>query len=107
MNNLALAYVEMGRTAEAKKLWEESLAIKRRIYREPAYDLSVTLSNLADLATREKNLTQARDLYEEAYAIRQRTDPQYPGTASAAFKLGSVLIKLGKLRKRGRSCRPA
>ncbi len=96
MANLALAYDKLDRTAEARKLWEECLEIKRRTYKEPSYDMSTTLIHLGHLASREKNYAQARDLYEEAYAIRQKTDPHYPGTAMAAYNVGYVLIKLGK-----------
>jgi protein O-mannosyl-transferase len=92
---------EEKRTKEARRQFEQALALRRELAQKnpSAYlpDMAVTLVNLGNLARTENNVEEARQDYEEALQIhtrltQQKHDP-YPADRAAA------LINLGYLER--------
>lgn len=74
LNNLAVAYVNTGRFAEAEALYAESLAIKRR--NDDQFGIAAALINLGDLALRRRDYDSAARFTRESLELRVALDDQ-------------------------------
>lgn len=74
LNNLAVAYVNTGRYAEADLLYTESLAIKHRT--DDQFGIAAALVNLGDLALRRKDYDSAARFTRESLELRVALDDQ-------------------------------
>jgi hypothetical protein len=93
---LAWALRDMGRSAEARELDEDTLARRRRILGEDHPD---TLNSASNLATNLSNLGEyqaARELNEDTLARRRRIlGEDHPSTLNSANNLAANLRALG------------
>lgn len=74
LNNVAVAYVNTGRLAEAEDLYTESLAIKRR--NDDKFGIASGLINLGDLALRRGDYDRAARFTQESLDLRAALDDQ-------------------------------
>jgi non-specific serine/threonine protein kinase len=86
-----LVYVQ-GEYARAQALYQEALAVRRRL-RDP-WGTSESLSNLGLLLYGQGDYDQAQRFYEEALALRQELDDQW-GVGHALSYLGMVAHRRG------------
>lgn len=96
--NLAVVLLEQGETAEARRLFERALAIRRAVFgaRDPA--IAESLNNLAELERRTGNLQRARTLHEAALGVRREAlDDGHPDIAESLNNLGVLLRDQGDL----------
>jgi tetratricopeptide (TPR) repeat protein len=88
LNNLGKDYHLAGRLREARDHYEQSLAIRRRLFPGDNEDVALTLDNLASVLRDTDELTKSREFDEEALAMRQR---MFQGDhAFVAQSLGSL-----------------
>ncbi len=98
MTNLAMAYGEKGRLAEAIPLQEQSLTIKRRVLPKNHPFLAIAMASLADLYHESGRNAEAVRLYEELVALRRKVlGAAHPDTLRATHNLGAVHFKAGRL----------
>ncbi|MCA9276998.1 MAG: serine/threonine protein kinase [Phycisphaerales bacterium] len=94
-NNLASAYLELGRYADAAPILAETLDAKRRDLGDRDQSTLTSAFNLAGLYFSLGDMDQAEQLYREAYegraAVLGETDPK---TISSVVMLGRVLGEL-------------
>jgi tetratricopeptide (TPR) repeat protein len=88
----------------ARELYEQALAMRRRIYGEDVDhpEIASSLHNLAVVLSGLGELRQARELYEQALAMQQRIygqDADHPAIADTLNNLAGVLDDLGELRQ--------
>lgn len=84
-----------GELLQAKRCYEQALAIHRANHDSAAYS---PLNNLANVLTKQKDFAGAEKLYREAIAmIRQKYGDQHPETGLLLRNLGDVLNAQGKL----------
>ena len=69
LNNLALLYQSQGRYAEAESLYQEALALRKKLLGEDHPDVATTLNNLALLYESQGRYAEAEPLYQEALAL--------------------------------------
>jgi hypothetical protein len=92
MNNLALAYLGLGRRAEALKLAQETLALTKA---KRGHDHRATLSSMDTLASIYHAAGQhgeAVKLYEETIALQKaKLGPDHPDTLRSMNALAGLL----------------
>jgi len=93
-HSLALVYFRLGRTEEARVLFEKNL---------PSGDVgenglltAATLNSLGEIARGEEKWAEAQRLYEDAVAVWRREGDRY-GLSIALANLGAVRLELGDL----------
>jgi tetratricopeptide (TPR) repeat protein len=92
-HNLALALQDQGKTDQARRLYEESLHIERKLGDRRA--MAGSLHQLGMTAQAEGNYRQARRLYEESLAILRELDDRR-GIASSLHQLGMIAQARGE-----------
>ena len=99
LNNLGNLSGDENRNAEARKQFEEALAIRRSLAKKKPNvylpDVATTLNNLGVLSSAENRNDEARKEYEEALAIRRslakkNPDVYLPGVAATLNNLGGL-----------------
>ena len=84
MNNLALSYSALGRTAEALKLGEETLALRRTKLGPDHPDTLNSMNNLANSYSDLGRSAEALKLREETLALRRaKLGPDHPDTLNS------------------------
>ncbi len=97
------ALMAMGQGAEAKRMYEQSLAIAERLLSaEPhradlARDVSVSYERLGDVLTAEGNLAEARRVYEQSLAIFERLLSAEPHRADLARDIAVSCDRLARV----------
>lgn len=99
LNNLAVAIKHQGKLEEAEKLYEESLAILKKIYGEDHHQVNVAKSNLASVFTALGKHQQAQQLFTQALdnMNKEETDPSV--MATMLNNMGESLRKQGNFEK--------
>ena len=95
LNNIGLAHYHLGHLEEARKAWEETLAIKVKIHGEDHPGLLVTQENLAALQVQAGALDEALAGFRRALAIRRQLGAEHAETARTLNNIGTVLRKMG------------
>jgi tetratricopeptide (TPR) repeat protein len=90
MNNVASAYREVGRTDEARSMFEQTLEMKRKVQGAGLPTTIVTMNNLASLYVDDGRLDDAERLYREAVELTQ--DKEGPGMPRIAALNGLAHI---------------
>ena len=81
MNNLAVSYEALGRHAEALKLGEETLALRKAKLGPDHPDTLLSMYNLANFYEALGRHADALKLYEETLALRKaKLGPDHPDT---------------------------
>ncbi len=97
VDNLAQAKEDLGASDEAQTLWEEALAIRRRVHAGDHPDLAVGINNLAVQYWTRGDRAHAEPLFDEALAMRRRMfHGDHPVVAEALMNVAFVRISNGK-----------
>jgi tetratricopeptide (TPR) repeat protein len=102
LNNLGELYKLQGRLIEAAPLFDEDLAICRRLFgHQPNNDLASSLNSLGGLYRSQGRLNKAEPLLVDALAIRRRLFGNQPNKYLAASlnNLGLLYVSQGRLTK--------
>ncbi len=97
MDAQASSLLAGGRWAQAQPLFEQALAIKRRLLTESHPDTGNSYNNLANSLLDQGNYAAAQELFEKAIEINRRllTD-DHPDTAASYCNMASTLNAEGK-----------
>ena len=108
MNNLAIAYRDLGRHEDALQLLEEKLAVRKRMLPADHPDIATSMGNLASTYRDEilvpldmDNLDEILAAVVVAVPTRTRHHPCEPSTVTASI-VSSRLKRRKVLKKRGR-----
>ena len=97
MNWLANSYTDMGRTADALKLNEETLYVRRRVLPADHLDTLMSMSNLANSYADSERPLDALKLDEETLAARKRVlPPDHLDTLLSINNLANSYEALGR-----------
>ena len=97
LNNLASVLEALGRASEALPLYEEALAMGRRLFSGDHPYVATSLNNLASVLEALGRASEALPLYEEALAMGRRLfSGDHPDVARSLNNLASVLEALGR-----------
>ncbi len=97
MNSLANSYSALGRHAEALKLNEEALALKKARRGPDDPDTLVSMNNLANNYHDLRRHAEALKLYEEVLALRKaRLGPDHPDTRTSLDRVAEGYSYLGR-----------
>ena len=94
LHNLAIIHQSLGDIAEARKLYEQSLAIKWELVDKSG--IAKALHQLATLAQAQGDLAEARKLYDQSLAIERELGNR-SGIAKALHQLGNIAYLQGNL----------
>jgi serine/threonine-protein kinase len=98
LDDLATVYTREQQWALAKRTYERSLEIDRRVLGDDHPRVTQRLNNLAVVAQNMGDLPQAERLYREAIRRHERTyGERHPETALAKGNLGLLLQREGRL----------
>ncbi len=99
LNNMAALYQSQGKYKFAEELYLRSLDIKKRLYTEEHYEVSVAMLNLGTLFCAKGDFEQAETFLERSLEIREKVlGPEHPDLAKALHKYALVLRKLQRLK---------
>ena len=97
MNNLADSYDALGRHAEALKLHEETLALRKAKLGPDHPDTLVSMNNLANSYDALGRHAEALKLREETLALRKaKLGPDHPDTLLSMYNLANFYEALGR-----------
>jgi CHAT domain-containing protein len=99
INNLAELYKSQGKYSAAEPLYEEALAICRRLFADRDHNsLATSINNLASLYESQGKYSAAEPLYEEALAMRRRlfADRDHNSLAASIINLAALYESQGK-----------
>jgi len=97
MNNLAKTHVALGRHADAVKLHEETLRLRKARLNPDHPDVLESMNNLAVSYNAFGRYTDAVRLHEETLRLRQaRLGPDHPDTLESMNDLAESYIALGR-----------
>jgi tetratricopeptide (TPR) repeat protein len=97
MNNLANSYANLGRNAEALKLREETLALRKGKLGLDHPSTLMSMNNLAASYYEVGRLTDALKLGEETLALRKaKLGPSHPDTLMSMSNLAVSYARLGR-----------
>ncbi len=98
MNNLASLKLAGGAREEATKLLEETLELRRGLYRSDHPLLAQSLNNLAAAYLKGGRLAECEALVRESLSLRRSTLPAgHPDIANSLANLGVLCYRQGKL----------
>lgn len=96
--NLAMVELAKGDVAQARKLFERALAIRRTVFGEDEPGIAALLNNLGELERSSGHPERARELHEKALAMRRALrEPGHPEIAQSLNNLAVTLRDLGEL----------
>jgi CHAT domain-containing protein len=102
INNLAGLYESQGKYSAAEPLYEEALAMRRRLFADRDHDsLATSINNLAGLYRAQGKYSAAEPLYEEALAMCRRlfADRDHDNLATSINNLATLHISQQQLEK--------
>jgi tetratricopeptide (TPR) repeat protein len=98
MNNLALAYRDAGRLAEAIPLYEQTLAARRKKLGADHPDTLTSMNNLAAAYLAAGRLDEALPLFEQTLAARRKKlGADHPDTLASMNNLAAAYRDAGRL----------
>jgi tetratricopeptide (TPR) repeat protein len=98
MNAVARSFVEQQRQKDAQTLFEQVIALRRRVLGAEHPDTLTSMFNLANLLRQQKRFDEARKLGEETLEIRRRVlGSQHPDTLLSMGELAIVLCQQERL----------
>jgi hypothetical protein len=92
MNNLAAAYQDAGRLAEAVPLFEQALAKQREKLGPHHPHTLISMNNLAAAYLKNGDSAEAERILRDCLALRQQKQPDAWMTFDTQFRLGSSLL---------------
>jgi serine/threonine-protein kinase len=93
-------YTRLGAYAEANRLLDESIGIRRNVLHRVDLDLATALSNKADNVANMGSLAESEKWYREACEVIRKAPGAAPDdTAGCLANLSSVLFDEGKLQE--------
>lgn len=96
LHHHAGVYYDEGDYSTAKKLYQESLAIREKILGPVHPFVATSLNNLANVQSALGNSEVQKALHERALNIREETlGPDHPGVASSLNNLGTTYSRMG------------
>ena len=97
MNNLANSYCDLGRHADALKLYEETLALQKAKLGPDHPDTLTSMNNLANSYADLGRHADALKLHEETLALRKaKLGPDHPDTLTSMNNLAISYDALGR-----------
>lgn len=100
--NLAMVELAEGDVAEARRLFERALTIRRTAFGEDEPGIAALLNNLGELERSTGHPERARALHEKALAMRRALrEPGHPEIAQSLNNLGVTLRDLGEIDEAG------
>ncbi len=97
LNNLAFLYNNQGRYSEAEPLYQQALAIRRRLLGEEHPDVATSLNDLAYLYYNQGRYAEAEPLLQQALAIRRRLlGEEHPDVATSLNNLALLYNNQGR-----------
>ncbi len=97
LDTMGTSYGNLGLHAEARRLLEESLAVRRRLHPELDANVAATLQKLSEIVALGGDYARAEALGREALALRRRLSAgrDDAGVAESVLRLGRVLSQKG------------
>ncbi|HEY8550713.1 MAG TPA: tetratricopeptide repeat-containing protein kinase family protein, partial [Vicinamibacterales bacterium] len=96
LNDLGVSHREAGNLARAQALLTESLALRRRLHRQPHNEVAITLVELARVHMDLGDLATAEPLAREALDVRRAAlGDEHRETATSKNELGLILMRRG------------
>jgi tetratricopeptide (TPR) repeat protein len=95
-HNVAVKYQDRGDLAKARRLYDESLEIEKKLGNQSG--IAITLHQLATLAQDQGEIEEARRLYDESLEIKKRLGNQ-SGIAITLHQLGNVAYLQGEIEE--------
>ena len=92
-----MLYYSQGRYGEAEPLYQEALAMRKRLLGDEHPDVATSLNNLALLYNNQGRYGEAEPLYQEALAMWKRLlGDGHPDVASSLNNLGCLYWEQGR-----------
>jgi len=105
---LARLYNSQGKLAQAEPLYQEALAMSKRLFSDDHPDVAQSLNNLAFLYQSQGKLAQAESLCQEALAMSKCLFPDdHPSVATSLNSLAFLYQSQGKLAQAESLCQQA
>ena len=96
VGNIGACYAMQGRYDEARPYFQRSVELERA-RNDSSGELAINLENLAELELLDGDRNRARELFDEAHALRVRLlGDQHPDTARSLIKLGRLELEAGQ-----------
>jgi hypothetical protein len=96
-SNLANAFAQQGKYAEAETLYHDVLAVRRRVLGREHPDTLETAGNLAASLANQGKYAESETLYREVLEVQRRVlGPEHPGMLRTAGNLATTLDARGK-----------
>ena len=97
LNNLAGLYRSQGRYSEAEPLYEQALALRKRLLGEEHPDVAESLNDLAGLYDSQGRYSEAEPLYKQALAMCKRLlGEEHPHVATSLNNLAELYDSQGR-----------
>ena len=96
LNNLAVAYFQANRLAEARGMYERSWRVWEALDATEGVDALNTLNNWAALEVREQRFAEAEQLYRKALATRRALFGPSAALAALLNNLGKLNLRLAR-----------
>ncbi|MDZ8261154.1 tetratricopeptide repeat protein [Nostoc sp. ChiQUE01b] len=97
LNNLAYLYDSQGRYSEAEPLYQQALALDRKLLGESHPDVATSLNNLAGLYDSQGRYSEAEPLYQQALALRRKLlGEEHPDVATSLNNLAYLYDSQGR-----------
>jgi tetratricopeptide (TPR) repeat protein len=96
MGNLARAYADQGKFAEAEPLYRKSIEIEEKTLGPEHPDVAVGLTNLALFYGTQGKFGEAEQLYRRAAAIYEKRLGDHPNLAHSLNDLGAMYQAMGR-----------
>lgn len=96
LNDLAVAYFQANRLADARALFQRAWAMWQTLGAAESVDALNTLNNWASLEVREQNLTEAERLYRQALETRRALFGPSAALAALLNNLGKLQLRLDR-----------
>ena len=95
--NLAGTLAELGRYAEARTIYEQTLVVTERISAPDSQDLAYALNNVATSAAQAGDFAGARTMLERSLVIFEHSlGPSHPTVAAVVKNLGDIATYEGR-----------
>jgi tetratricopeptide (TPR) repeat protein len=97
VHNLATTYADLGRAAEALKLFEETLVLMKAKLGPDHSDTLTTMNNLANSYQAVGRPSEGLKLHEETLALQKaKLGPDHPDTLLSMGNVADALVGLGR-----------